>query len=206
MKAISYVINGNRFLLLKDEATVAQLASEYDRLKNRDFWISVFNNIPFFTGYDSSQLYSTLSQIQDVNIDDFSFPTEQPRVELNYLEHPIKENVFIPVDSYNKYIQDERKWDLINLLRSKNVNKITFSKTEDIDQKEITELSEYIFKNEIIEYYSKEEIYEFNKEVKDNDYNSIWLSVEPEWKGIIKAINSGLTKGSISFTTEVSAA
>jgi hypothetical protein len=32
------------------------------------------------------------------------------------------------------------------------------------------------------------------------------LSVEPEWNGIIKAIENGLKKGSISFTTEVSAA
>lgn len=204
MKAITYILNGNRFLTLKDDDEINKMNQQYDSLRNRDFWFGVFSNIPFFTGFDTSNLWNTLSQISDVDISTFSFPTEQPRLNLSYLEHPIKTNTFLSIDNYNKQIQNERKWDLIRLLRNAGAKKITFSKTNTIDNKSLLDVSDYVFKNEIIEYYFEDEIYEYSEhQQKINNIKSVWINAEPEWNGIIQELNDGLKKGTLSFTTEV---
>ena len=205
MKAIIYVINGNRFLTLKAESDVLKLNEQYDLLLNRDFWIRVWNSNPFFSGFDTDKLWNIISQIEDVDISNFKFPTKQPRINLEYLEHPISDNVFIPVDNYNKYIQDERKWEIIHLLHNAGAKKIVFKKTQDISNQSSLDISNYIFKNEIIERYIQDEEYEFELEYTDV-LTPIWINVEPEWNGIIRALKCGLKKGEINFTTEVSSA
>jgi hypothetical protein len=205
MKAITYVINGNRFLTLKTDFDVLKLNQQYDSLSNRDFWIRVWNNNPFFSGFDTNKLLNIISQIEDVDISTFKFPTEHPRINLEYLEHPICDNIFIPVDNYNKYVQDERKWEIIRLLNNAGAKKVIFKKTQDISSQSILDISNYVFKNEIIEYYAQDEEYEFDHEQTD-EFSPIWVNVEPEWNGIIRALNHGLKRGEISFTTEVSSA
>lgn len=203
MKGISYVINGNRFLLLKDEDNLQKMEMELDNLKNRDLCMAFLFKNPFFRGFDTKKLYSELSEIHDVDIKNFSFSTGEPRVEVSYLEHPIKENLFIPVDNYNKYIQNERKWDLINLLRSKGVSKITFSRTYDIDEKYKIKLLNYSIESGLIEAYTEDDVYTFDNQSTTNDYKSLWINNEPEWEGIIKAIENGLSEGCMNFTTDI---
>ena len=61
MKGISYVINGNRFLLLKDEDNLQKMEMELDNLKNRDLCMAFLFKNPFFRGFDTKKLYSELS-------------------------------------------------------------------------------------------------------------------------------------------------
>ncbi len=204
MKGITYYLNGNRFLILKDEKEIEKLKNKCTNLLKRDLSIAMINGVGYFKGIDRSELEKKIREIEDIDLTDCQFTTEEARPELTYIEHPIKRKFFIPSDNYNKYIQDERKWDLINILRSMGVSKITFSKTDEVDRKEYYEISNFLFKNEIVQYYSNEEIYEFNNKPINQENNSQWLEGEPEWQGIIKALKNGLIKGSLSFTTEVS--
>ena len=92
---------------------------------------------------------------------------------------------------------------MINLLHSKGVSKITFSRTYDIDQKSKIELLNYSIENALIEVYTEEDVYSFDNQSTPNDYKSIWVNSEPEWQGIIKAIENGLSEGRMNFTTDI---
>lgn len=205
MLAVKYTVNGNQFLSFKDKCEVNFMYNECNQLINRDNRLKLFYNNPFLKGFDTKQLEATLSTIREVDTSDYTFPTERPRVNLDYLEHPIRTNVFIPVDKYNKYIQDERKWELIKILRCYGAKKILFNKTGKNVYEDESKIASYVFKNDIIDFYSEDYKLEFDKLDKEVcTPDSVWLTYEPEWQGIINTMELGLKKGAIDFTTEVS--
>jgi hypothetical protein len=215
MKALTYLFNGNRCLTFLDDSEIKEMRNEFTDINMRD----MINRHIFFTqtgmpatykNFERDNLELKISRIREFDYTDCIFPTSQPRIGLTYLEHPIKNNVFIPMDIYDKYIHEEKKGELIDMLKNLGVKRITFSISQENKDQDIQKIFEYVIKNELIDISKEEEIWEFDNSKIDisifNDAEYTWLSTEPGWKRIVKSLKSGGVRiGTISFSDDISA-
>jgi hypothetical protein len=193
---------------IKDELSRLTSIDSLQRLRLLEKYNEVLS-ILLIKNTEKDKLETKISQIQEIDSSDFIFPTSEPRIGLTYLEHPIKNNTFIPMDLYNQYILEEKQSELIEILKNLGVSKITILVAREEKEQEIQKIYEYIIKNEIININKKESIWEFDNTIVDisqfDDKKYTWLNVEPEWEGTVKMLKAGgVKRGEISFSTNLS--
>jgi hypothetical protein len=198
-----------------EDDDVNRIKNEYTDVNMRDMiQRSIFFRLTGLPAIDKNiekdELEFKISKIKEFDPKDCIFPTTQPRIGLTYLEHPIKDNIFIPIDIYDKYIHDEKKGELIAILKNLRANKVIFSISQKKKDQEVQKIFEYIIKNELLAISEEEEIWEFDNSKIDiskfNDKEYIWLGVEEGWKKIVEILKAGgVKKGSISFSSDISA-
>ena len=143
----------------------------------------------------------------------FKFQPGHPQINIEYALHPLANynknynDLYIPIDSFNEILYEERESELIKLLVALGATKITITTRENFNHQFNLHLSteaettiggnkqgkiEGQYDRSQMEDNKKERVYELSgKKVKHNDdINSLkltWLDHEPTWKSLVDA-------------------
>jgi hypothetical protein len=203
-KAITYIINGCRFLEFKGQDKIDNMKKDLSEKENIEQRVRCWYMNPFIEITGKKELEDTINSIKDVDIKSLDCPSNTFRNELPYLEHPYRNNYYIPVHEYNIFLQKEKRSELIKLLGSLGARKIDFISTIEESEQKLNKIYSYLVRNNIILNDSNNLTIEFEGEISKEPITGCWYKTEPEWSTLVelRQINK-IKKYSMSYTNTI---